>query len=95
MSIYLRYWFSGEILLDLGNKCIALELFFRLVAAKVHARFPNYQSLVKAKILLPHEARRLELVDDRTPHETTYIPILWALNLIQKARTDGQIKVHC
>lgn len=69
-------------------------LVFRLVASKVHARFPDYQSLVKAKVLLPHEADRLEAVDARTPHETTYIPILWAMNLIQQARTDGKINVE-
>ena len=57
---------------------LSTVLVFRLVAAKVHSRFPNYQALVKAKILLPHEAARLQAVDARTPHETTYIPILWA-----------------
>ena len=56
---------------------LSTVLVFRLVAAKVHSRFPNYQALVKAKILLPHEAARLQAVDARTPHETTYIPILW------------------
>lgn len=62
-----------------------------MASIKVHARFPNYKSLVKAKILLPHEAERLEAVDDRTPHETTYIPILWAMNLIHKARSEGKV----
>jgi hypothetical protein len=73
---------------------LSTVLVFRLVAAKVHARFPTYRSLVKAKLLLPHEAERLEAVDGRTPHETTYIPILWAMNLLQRARTDGLIKVE-
>jgi hypothetical protein len=39
---------------------------------------------VDAKILLPHEAQRLEAVDAKTHHETTYIPILWAMNLISR-----------
>ena len=69
-------------------------LVFRLVSAKVHARFPDYNSMVRAKILLPHEKRRLDAIDERTPHETTYMPILWAMNLLQKARTDGKIKVE-
>ena len=69
-------------------------LVFRLVAVKVHARFPTYQSLIEAKVLLPHEAERLEAVDQRTHHETTYIPILWAMNLIQNAREEGHIKVE-
>ena len=49
---------------------LSTVLVFRLVAAKVHSRFPDYQSLIKAKILLPHEATRLAAVDARTPHET-------------------------
>ena len=69
-------------------------LVFRLVAVKVHARFPTYGSLVEAKVLLPHEAERLEAVDRRTHHETTYIPILWAMNLIQTAREEGRINIE-
>ena len=68
-------------------------LVLRLVAASVQNRFPTYESLVKADLLLPHEKERLETVDERTPHETTYIPILWALNLVQNARNDGKIKI--
>ena len=68
-------------------------LVLRLVASNVHDRFPTYESLVKADLLLPHEKVRLETVDKITPHETTYIPILWALNLIQNARKDDKIKI--
>lgn len=73
---------------------LSTVLVFRLVAAKVHARFPSYVSLVKANLMLPHEATRLEAVDARTPHETTYIPLLWAMNLLQRERTAGKIKVE-
>ena len=73
---------------------LSTVLVLRLVAAKVHARFPTYDSLVKANLLLPHEKSRLQTVDGRTPHETTFIPILWALNLLQNARIDGKITVE-
>merc|ERR1712062_881424 len=46
---------------------LSTVLVFRLVAAKVHSRFPDYRSLIQAKILLPHEATRLQAVDARTP----------------------------
>ena len=69
-------------------------LVLRLVASSVNDRFPTYTSLVKAKVLLPHEKARLQTVDERTPHETTYIPILWALNLVHNARKDGKINVE-
>ena len=69
-------------------------LVLRLVAINVHARFPSYQSLVEAKFLLPHEAEHLEAIDGKTNHETTYIPILWAMKLIQKAREEGKITME-
>ena len=69
-------------------------LVLRLVASKVNDRFPTYTSLVKANVLLPHEKARLQTVDERTPHETTYIPILWALNLVHNARKDGKINIE-
>ena len=68
-------------------------MVLRLVASTVMERFPDYESLVKAKLLLPHEKERLVSVDKRTPHETTYIPILWALNLVAHARNDGKIEI--
>ena len=40
---------------------LSMVLVFRLVSTKVHARFPNYESLVEAKLLLPHEVRRFQL----------------------------------
>ena len=53
---------------------------------QVSDRFPDLDSLVTAKLLLPHEAARLQRVDHRTPHEATWTPILWALKLVCKAR---------
>ena len=73
---------------------LSTTLVLRVVASTVHDRFPTYESLVTAKLLLPHEKERLETVDKRTPHETTFIPILWAMNLVQDARSDGKIKIE-
>ena len=51
-------------------------------------------SLVEAKLLLPHEAKRLEKVDLRTPHEATWTPVLWALKLLHKARVMGKVELE-
>ena len=56
------------------------------MSPQVSDRFPDLDSLVAAKLLLPHEAERLQRVDFRTPHEATWTPILWALKLVCKAR---------
>jgi hypothetical protein len=44
--------------------------------------------------LLPSEADRMMLFELQTPHEATWVPILWALKLLERARTEGKIKVH-
>jgi len=69
-------------------------LVYRLVSKKVKNRFPNMDSLVLAKLLLPHEAERLERVDFRTPHEATWTPILWALKLLCRARKLGKVTLE-
>jgi len=69
-------------------------LVYRLVSEKVKARFPDYQSMVEAKLMLPHEIDRLERADRKTPHESTWTPILWAVKLIERARTQKKIIIE-
>ena len=73
---------------------LSTVLVFRLVSKKVQKRFPNYRSLVEAKLMLPHEVERLVHVDVAMPHESTWTPILWALKLLQRARTEGKIEIE-
>jgi len=63
-------------------------LVYRLIARQVRDRFPDEKSLVDAKMLLPHEAERLSKVDRTTPHEASWLPILWAMKLLQKANSS-------
>ena len=72
-------------------------LVFRLVSTKVKARFPDYESLVHAKLMLPIEVKRMKKAEIQTPHESTWTPALWALKLLERARTEGKVKVslHC
>ena len=44
--------------------------------------------------MLPHEVERLKAVQRKTPHEYTWVPILWACKLIQRARTEGKITIE-
>ena len=73
---------------------VSFILVFRLVSQKVNNRFPSLQSLIDAKLLLEHEAKRLQEIETRTPHEATWTPILWALKLIQRARTQNKIQIE-
>ena len=74
---------------------LSIVLVFRLVSGKVKSRFPDYQSLVHAKLLLPTEMKRMIKAEDLTPHESTWAPILWALKLLERARTEKKIEVTC
>ncbi len=73
---------------------LSIILVYRLVSLKVHKRLPTLQSLVESRLLLRHEAERLRQIDERTPHESTWTPLLWALKLIQRARTEGKIVIE-
>ena len=61
-------------------------LVYRLVSRKVEERFPDHQSLVDTKLMLPHEVERLNSEESKTPHESTWVPILWALKLLAKGQ---------
>merc|ERR1712156_392647 len=73
---------------------LSIVLVFRLVSGKVKSRFPDYQSLVHAKLLLPTEMKRMIKAEDLTPHESTWAPILWALKLLERARTEKKIEIE-
>ena len=43
---------------------------------------------------LPLEMTRMEKCESQTPHESTWLPILWALKLLERARSEGKIRVR-
>ena len=52
-------------------------LAYRLVSQKVMDRFPDYDSLVQAKLMLPSEVKRLQKVDLQFMHYFTCQSISW------------------
>ena len=73
---------------------LSTVLVFRLVSAKVKRRFPDYESLVEAKLMLRKEVKQMENAEMLTPHEATWTPILWALKLLERARSEKKIQVN-
>ena len=70
-------------------------LVYRLVSPVVMERFPDYDSLLNAKLMLPHEVKRLKKTDKITPlDKTTWAPMLWAMKLLTKARSEGKVKIE-
>ena len=68
-------------------------LVFRLISRKVENRFPDYESLINAKLMLPSEVKRMRKCERATPHEFTCTPLLWAMKLLQRARSHGKVTV--
>ena len=69
-------------------------MVYRLVAPRVEKRFPDLDSLVEAKLLLPHEAEILKKIDEKSRHEATNIPLLWATRLLNKGFEEKKIKIE-
>ena len=69
-------------------------LVYCLVSKKVKKRFPNFESLMEAKLILPNEVERFNAASDKTQHETTWLPILWAQKLLTQARNSGKVKIE-
>ena len=59
-------------------------LVYRLVSENVKERFPDYESLIESKLMLPNEVERLKKIDEKTPHESTMMPILWAKKMLTR-----------
>ena len=71
-----------------------MVLVYRLLSVNVKNRFPSLQTLVDANLMLPHEVKRLKIVGNKTPHDSTWTPILWAMKVLSKARQEGKIKME-
>ena len=69
-------------------------LVYRLVTRKVEERFPDEQSLVDANLMLPDEKDKMIECKEKMPHEITWIPLMWALKLLSKARRDKKIEIE-
>ncbi|XP_040563588.1 bestrophin-3 [Lepeophtheirus salmonis] len=73
---------------------VSTILVFRLVSKKAMNRFPTFESMAAADLLLKRETEQLERIDAKTPHETTWVPLLWALRLIQRYRHEKKIDLE-
>ena len=64
-------------------------LVYRMVSGKVLKRFPDDQSLIDAKLMLPNEVNKLNVIDNKNKNltvgeEVSWVPLMWATKLITK-----------
>ena len=67
---------------------LSTVLMYRLVSKNVMKRFPDYDSLVNAKLMLPKEVERLRNADKKIQSESTWTPLLWATKLITRGKNN-------
>ena len=64
-------------------------LVYRMVSGKVLKRFPDDQSLIDAKLMLPNEVNKLNAIDNKNKNltvgeEVSWVPLMWATKVITK-----------
>ncbi|XP_048525012.1 uncharacterized protein LOC109544878 isoform X3 [Dendroctonus ponderosae] len=58
------------------------------VSLRVKKRFPTWQHLVDSGIMMESEKKIFELMDQKTPMSKYWMPLVWAANLINRARKE-------
>ncbi|XP_050302019.1 bestrophin homolog 24 isoform X2 [Anthonomus grandis grandis] len=59
------------------------------VSLRVKKRFPTWQHLVDSGIMMDSEKKIFELMDQKTPMSKYWMPLVWAANLINRARKEN------
>lgn len=67
----------------------------RTLSLKMRNRFPTFESIVSLGILLKNEEEILEKIEEKTLVTTYVIPLVWATNIINRARKEGFINNDC
>ena len=92
-SVMCRYLTANDFIYDQMNT-LYNNNSLKKISTICSLRFPDYTSMVNAGFILPNEAARLAYIDNHTAYETTWTPILWAVNLLQRERVAGRITIE-
>ncbi|XP_053672855.1 bestrophin-2 [Anopheles nili] len=61
------------------------------ISLRVKRRFPGWQHLVDAGLMLESERKIFEIMDAKSPMSKYWMPLVWATNIINRARKDQLI----
>jgi hypothetical protein len=61
------------------------------ISLRVKKRFPGWQHLVDAGLMLESERKIFEIMDSKSPMSKYWMPLVWATNILNRARKDGLI----
>lgn len=71
---------------------LAIAVTFSMVSPAVKKKFPSLNSLMNGGYLTEDEVKIMEVLENRTSMHKTWIPIMWACKVVEKARRDGIIQ---
>ncbi|BES99992.1 Bestrophin, RFP-TM, chloride channel [Nesidiocoris tenuis] len=70
---------------------LAYVITLKHVSVRVKKRFPTLQHIVDAGLMMESEKKIVEMMDQRSPMAKYWMPLVWATNIINRARKDQLI----
>lgn len=70
---------------------LAYVITLKHVSVRVKKRFPSLQHIVDAGLMMESEKKIVQMMDDRSPMAKYWMPLVWATNIINRARKDSLI----
>lgn len=65
---------------------LAYVITLMRISLRVKRRFPTWQHLVDAGLMLDSEKKIFEIMDSKSPMSKYWMPLVWATNIINRAR---------
>jgi len=70
--------------------CLSYVIMMSSISVAVKKRFPTFQYMTEAGIMLPNEQKIIEQI--KTGYNKFFIPLVWAASLVNRARKEKLIK---
>ncbi|XP_028134857.1 bestrophin-2 isoform X2 [Diabrotica virgifera virgifera] len=70
---------------------LAYVITLQRISLRVKKRFPTWQHVVDSGLMMESEKKIFELMDGRTPMSKYWMPLVWATNIINRARKESII----
>ncbi|XP_055621338.1 bestrophin-2 [Toxorhynchites rutilus septentrionalis] len=70
---------------------LAYVITLQKISLRVKRRFPTWQHLVDAGLMLESERKIFEIMDAKSPMSKYWMPLVWATNIINRARKEELI----
>ncbi|QQP39662.1 Uncharacterized protein FKW44_020614 [Caligus rogercresseyi] len=71
---------------------LSYVITLRRISFRVRKRFPTMQHVVDAGLMRPDELKCMELMDEKCSVSKWWMPLVWASQIVDKARQEQKIK---